>query len=185
MEGKGTNEVDRELETEPIEAGDGTRNAPSQFYFEGRWRELEDGEARWAEWLRRILAVTSHAPFVRCFPAHDPGLNTQEANHRAALRDIVDEICREDLHVLYMVARLLLGSHREGRGPLEMMVLKKTYTILDLRAQGYAEYTSHHLKDLDTLVRRLEVVNAHDVDATIQNVEAILAEAWGSSHNSA
>jgi hypothetical protein len=85
---------------------------PNQWYHEGMWREvLSPHDEIGARRARHALAAEGLYPTRD--QAGDPGLAVMEANHRAALHQIVAELEPTDLTALFKLARLLLLAPRE------------------------------------------------------------------------
>lgn len=79
---------------------------PNAWYHERRWQETSPDEADAAHQLRLALADLCLYPAAPL--ETDPAFAVQEANHRAALYDLIGELDRTDLAALFRVARLLV-----------------------------------------------------------------------------
>lgn len=80
---------------------------PNAWYHDRVWREtgLLDGP----EVAQRVRLALADLDLYPAGPLEaDPAFATQEANHRAALHDLVNELDRTDLAALFQAARLLL-----------------------------------------------------------------------------
>lgn len=84
---------------------------PNKWYRDQIWRQPGSDTAERAGHIRRALADLVLYPAV---PMEvDSGLAVLEANQRAALHDIVDELDRVDLAALFQLARLLVLFPRQ------------------------------------------------------------------------
>jgi len=98
---------------------DGTSKEPGRWYHEEMWRgPLNTIDQDKALLLRSRLYADYMLPPADV--ADDPHRNAQEANERAALRDVIEELPRAELFAVWQVARLLLLSAPEAgeHGPL-------------------------------------------------------------------
>jgi hypothetical protein len=172
------------ISTRPAQKEHATRRGceqttPSKWYYDGGWRDLASYEVKAASWLRRVLATTEH-PFIVAGPiSDDPAFNAQDANFRAALHSIADEICREDLYTLYNVAHLLFASSRGGLAALETIVLKIQHSRRTLHAAGFGAIADDHcLSVLAEIESRLALPRPGEA---VDQAATILTEAWQES----
>jgi hypothetical protein len=94
------------------EQTDSSRPQPNGWYQRQLWREPFPADRARAVQVRRALAGLGLYP--RRDLAQNPNLAVMEANHRAALPEIVAELNRSDLAALLYVARLLAIVPREA-----------------------------------------------------------------------
>lgn len=163
---------------ECVTSEDGSRRTtPGSWYHNGDWRELGSYEVNEARRLRYILA-TEMADCVPTGPlTGNPDWNCSTANNRAALHDIVDEICREDLRALYEVGHLLFASHQNGQGYRQSRVWLLARSVSVLKAAGFEE-----LADEGNLaVAQAELLLGQadgERQTAIKTVEGLLDDAW-------
>ena len=102
----------------------------------------------------------------------DEGWNTWEANKRAMLHDIADEICREDLFTLAEIARLLFVSSQGGRAAVLAMI--EMLEVQNTAWAGIPEWEDYYLRTRAAIEERLDQLDANVVD----EVEQLLLDAW-------
>ena len=84
---------------------------PNGWYHRQLWREPFPSDEAWATQLRQALVDLRLHP--RRDLAQNPNLATMEANHRAALPEILAELDRTDLAIVLQIARLLAVVPRD------------------------------------------------------------------------
>ncbi|GIK38072.1 MAG: hypothetical protein BroJett011_19050 [Chloroflexota bacterium] len=91
---------------------DSSKPQPNGWYQRQLWREPFPADRTRAAQVRRTLA--SLCLYPRRDLAQNSNLGVMEANHRAALPEIMAELDRSDLAALLYVARLLATVPREA-----------------------------------------------------------------------
>lgn len=80
----------------------GTDNTPNKWFYQKQWLRVFDHDQGMAEDIRHCLSCPESD--LRS----DEGFNTWEANTRAALHEIIDNLDRNGLMPVFEAARLFL-----------------------------------------------------------------------------
>ena len=85
---------------------DGTNSEPTEWATQQEWREIFPWDAHDATSARLVLVALNFYPTGEI--SSNQNFNTEEANERYALHQMMDQLTREDLRAVFRLCRAMV-----------------------------------------------------------------------------